>query len=50
MARSRAERLSWTSAAEAEIRVWEKLIRRRGGAKSSAGNAAGAANPSGAPA
>lgn len=50
MARSRAESLSWSSAAKAEIRVWEKLIRRRGGAKSTAGKAVGAASPPGVPA
>ena len=50
MARSRAESLSWSSAAEAEIRIWEKLIQRRGGAASAADKAADAASPPGVPA
>lgn len=50
LAHIRAGRLSWSSAAEAEIRIWEKLIQRRGEAKFPAGKAAGAASPPGVPA
>ena len=49
MARSRAESLSWSSVAEAEIWVWGKLIRLPGFARSTASKAAGAARPPGVP-